>query len=541
MRRARYFLNRATGRLYLDRHAPGRFTGEPERYRELSAGEYAALTAIRAQFLGSMRPYLRRHAGATVHVFGNGPSLNDFAAKQDWSAHVTLGVNAAGLHIRPLRYWLTVDNLVADGRRDLYDWLREWLESVRGRTATFTRFGAPLVLREPGSASCQLAPRNLTDCATNWLPDAMFAHAPFEPLEDIEDGLYWNSSSVQAALDLARHMGARRAILWGVDYHDRRHAYTGSAAIPRDPLDNPGTPWANWERIVHGFETVKAACAASGLEILNANPNSRLTVFPFVKPEAAFAAPPVAQAVSLRAQPDRLRYAHDPEAAFAEGTAGAAGAPARGPSAGEAPAAPALAAPPLVVIFFTSGTSYEALAQDAVAAFARFGLEVRAVPYANAGDWMKNALARAPLLAEIAAGNPDRVVGLLDADVRPLARPEKLFALRGDFACEDRGARHPAHNRYSAGVLLFGPTPLGRKLLAVWAARCREDAEPGQFLREQKYLHDAVEALRRDGLALANLGNAYNRLPEQRREGDDTVLLHAPASRRTLAEIGGRR
>jgi hypothetical protein len=42
MRRERYFLNRATGRLYVDRHAPGRFTGEPGRYRELSAGEYAA-------------------------------------------------------------------------------------------------------------------------------------------------------------------------------------------------------------------------------------------------------------------------------------------------------------------------------------------------------------------------------------------------------------------------------------------------------------------------------------------------------------------
>jgi hypothetical protein len=194
-----------------------------------------------------------------------------------------------------------------------------------------------------------------------------------------------------------------------------------------------------------------------------------------------------------------------------------------------------------VVIFYTSGTSYEALAEDAAAAFARFGLEVRAVPYANAGDWMKNALARAPLLAEIAAREPDRAVGLLDADVRPLARPEKLFAFRGDFACEDRGARHPAHNRYSAGVLLFGPTPLGRKLLAAWAARCREDAEPGQFLREQKYLHDAIVALRRKGLALVNLGNAYNRLPEQRRGNDDTVLLHAPASRRTLAEIGGRR
>ena len=178
-------------------------------------------------------------------------------------------------------------------------------------------------------------------------------------------------------------------------------------------------------------------------------------------------------------------------------------------------------------------------------AFGRYELRVTPMPYGNGGDWMRNALARAGLLAAIADTIPSRAVGLLDSDVEALARPEQLYALPAgyDFAVEDRGAQTPAHNRYSAGVLLFAPTPAGRALLNAWAQRCADDPLPRQVLREQRYLHDCIEEAKASpaGLRLLNLGNRYNRLPEQRKPGDDTVLLHTPASRKLLQLIGGKR
>jgi hypothetical protein len=487
----RYFLNRVTGRLFVDRHFPRRFTMDAERYRELKPEEYAALRAVHAQFLDSMKPWAGRRRGETIHVFGNGPSLLNFAARQDWTGRVTLGVNAAGLHIRPLRYWLSADNLAAAGHRDLYDWIQRWLASAEGVTTTFARFGSPLCLR-----GCT----DLLDARRPWLPDAMFTQAPDGPAERIDEGLYWDGASVHAALDLARHFGCRRAILWGVDYHDRSHSYTHSREIPSDPGDQPGRPWTDFEKIARGFERLRRACAARGMEVFNANPESRLKVFPFIPPQTAFGAP-----------------------------------------CEDSAATPSPAQTTRLFMLFTAGTLYEVLAQEGVAAFARCGLAVEAVAYPNLGNWMLNALARAPRLDLLAAEHPGRAVGLLDAEVRPLARPGRLFSFDGDLAVEDRGPGRPPHDRYSAGVLLFGATALGRRLLRDWAQMCKANPEPQVKLREQKYLHDCIEKLKPLGLDVTNLGNAYNRLPEQRRAGDSTVLLHEPASRRMLAQIGGTR
>jgi hypothetical protein len=176
-----------------------------------------------------------------------------------------------------------------------------------------------------------------------------------------------------------------------------------------------------------------------------------------------------------------------------------------------------------------------------VDAFARFGLRVTAIPFPNAKDWMRNALARSQYLESLARIHPHAPIGLLDSDVEPMQIPAALFNTEADFTGYDRGRDKPAHDRHIASVLIFGAGPAGRAILTDWAARCLQDAMPDQVLREQRYLNDAVESARSKGAKIVNLGNSYDRRPEQRRPGDDTILAHNPASRTLLHVIGGRR
>jgi hypothetical protein len=112
---------------------------------------------------------------------------------------------------------------------------------------------------------------------------SMFKHAGEGPLTDPIKGLYWSSSSVQAAMELARLMGAAQIFLIGVDYNDRTHAYTGSSAIPQDINDQP-VAWPKWEKIVWDFEQIRSACRRTKIKVFNLNPLSALDVFEKITP-----------------------------------------------------------------------------------------------------------------------------------------------------------------------------------------------------------------------------------------------------------------
>lgn len=489
--REAFFIHRVTGELLVDRHFPERFRQDPALYLEISEAQHAWAQSIYKAAQARLLTLEGIHRGQTCHIFGNGPSLNDFAGNKDWSGLFTIGVNAAAHRIRPLSYWISVDDLLQTQHRPLYDWIRNWMSSPDRPAGmkTLGRINSRLIL--------QSLERMLKGSADAWMPDFLFTHSPGGPADSIGKGLHWYGSSVHGALDLARYMGFSTVYLWGLDYHDRSHCYTGTADIAGDPKDNPGLPWKDFQNHVEGFSRIHEACKAAGMSVFNANPESRLEVFPKVHPTAAFGEP-----------------------------------------------APNIDVPEYFC-FFSAGTPYEKMATDCVEAFRRHGVTVTPIPFPNHGNWMKNALARAPMLAAIARALPGRKIGLLDADLSPISRPEMLIRPTGcDFACEDRGEKIAKHNRFSAGVLLFFPTPGGRQVLDSWARRCQEDPSPQAVLREQLYLHDAImetNAARPEPLTHLNFGNRYNRLPEQRQPGDDTVILHTPASRKLLSVIGGKR
>jgi hypothetical protein len=191
---------------------------------------------------------------------------------------------------------------------------------------------------------------------------------------------------------------------------------------------------------------------------------------------------------------------------------------------------------------YTKDTPYEAEALETVAAFAQFGIACIALPYFNHGDWMKNAMARSELLVSVAAQTPNDTICMVDADNRPKADPILLRDFSADFGCEDRGEKTPSNRRYSAGVILFGATKYGRQALSQWQLRCKLDQSPGTALREQFYLYQTIQTLKENkDFKFLNVGNAYNRKPEDVKPGDDTVMVHYVASRRFLKKIGGKR
>ncbi len=195
----------------------------------------------------------------------------------------------------------------------------------------------------------------------------------------------------------------------------------------------------------------------------------------------------------------------------------------------------------------TSGSPYAELARDCCQrSFKKFNIDVKLLEFGADNTWMKNCLRRTILLNELALGQPNDSICLLDADVECLKTPHTLLNFYGDIAVNDLIHRDPAANgnrstRYSAGVSIFAPSKLGRWVLSDWANRCKIDANPEEWLREQVYLYESIEAARSMGLNLTNIGLLYNRVPEDRVSGDDTVILHHVASRKTLAQMGGSR
>jgi hypothetical protein len=241
----KFFIHKVTGKLYRD--AAGVYKGD-DNLIGIAELVYDSIEAEREQARSEVHELQGIYRGETIHIIGTGPSLNDYAAKRDWSGLITIGVNTAPFAIKNLSYWLRLD--------PIDDRLNKFLRDP-GTTQTIIREGCAVGQVELGSVR----------------PHFQIRHSE-EPLDRLMDGVYWANSSVQAAIDIARHMGAAEIVLWGVDYGTHNH------------FDNPKAAgeWERFPRIVAAFEKLYAHCKSHGVSIYNANPKSALRVFPFVDP-----------------------------------------------------------------------------------------------------------------------------------------------------------------------------------------------------------------------------------------------------------------
>jgi len=202
------------------------------------------------ELLHNLGSLLNRHKGKTIHVFGAGPSLLNYAVKQDWSDSITIGINRVPLVI-PCKYWIRCDAF-RKGTSD--DAQVEW---ARNNSSTF-----------------KILCKNIDPCGIK--PDALCENfrVPCCP-DNLKFGnLHWWGSSVHAAIELAGAMGASQIILWGIDYNNLDHAYK----------DDHKRPMWDMVKLSEKFRNIKDAWALRRVKIYNANANSLLKVFDFKQP-----------------------------------------------------------------------------------------------------------------------------------------------------------------------------------------------------------------------------------------------------------------
>ncbi len=196
------------------------------------------------------------HKGQTIHVVGTGPSVAK--VNVDWSLLITIGVNGAFKIVPDLNYWLMVDNWSPNNKNPLYKEVNKWFTGDE-ETIKLCRYGI-------------FGPYSMMDDDEK-KPDHMFRHSGFGPVSSLSGGLFWGRSSVSAAVDLARHMGASKVVLWGCDFNDHSHAY--------DMVHG-----AQWDlgKLEKEFTILRKGCADYNCEIVNASPGSALKAIPCVDP-----------------------------------------------------------------------------------------------------------------------------------------------------------------------------------------------------------------------------------------------------------------
>lgn len=217
--------------------------------------------------LGELPNFNNLHAGKRAWVLGCGPSLNGVSTEQ-WAQidkDITIGVNdTPAVHDVQLLLFL-------DGG------LEEQFPCIKTSKARlkFTHLGQKVSIPAIGVMRSTV------------------------PTEKMEDGLYWNGSSVHAALNLALIAGCDPIVLLGVDYRNNLHA-------AKRKTDNPDISYGK-EHAVRNFSRLAELAGKLGRTVINANLNSAVECFPRVQLEQLLEAEPGRGKSKQSKNPGRLK------------------------------------------------------------------------------------------------------------------------------------------------------------------------------------------------------------------------------------------
>ena len=227
---------------------------DDEQADQLLAGNRASYVSLEA-----LPDFNGLYSSKRAWVMGCGPSLNEITPSQ-WSKidkDITIGVNdVPAVHDVKLLLFLDAG-------------LEEEFECIRTSKADFkfTHLGQKVSIPAIGVMRSVV------------------------PTKRMEDGLYWNGSSVHAGLNLALIMGCNPIVLLGVDYRANVHAAGRTT-------DNRDIPYGK-EHAAGNFTHLAKLAKKLGSAVLNANPGSAMECFERVPLAQLLAEEPVS------AQPKR--------------------------------------------------------------------------------------------------------------------------------------------------------------------------------------------------------------------------------------------
>jgi hypothetical protein len=484
-----YFLDKTIGKLcdIPEYHRVIEYDQSP-RYKKISISQKLRLDRETPELVRNLQNLHKSFRGKTVHILANGPSLKNF--KKVNSEDIVIGINAAGLNF-DLDYWMILDNILDDRPLNLF--LKKYWKNSSSKHILPKALAYQLMVEDP-----------------EYKPFAIYNKA-ISPvgINELSCGLYWNRSTTHAALDLCRFLNPEQVLIWGLDYEDRSHFYTGQDEIKDDPKDQPGTQWSDFHNHVDGFKLINNEIKKSKIKVLNMNPNSAINIFPKCESIDAIKNNYKTEQNTIILERTIKEIEVDPW----ENTK--------------------------LFTFYTIDTDYADLALRCIDSFIMAGnVKVNVIPMFNKKKWMDNILPRISLFYSLSKIYAHKTVVLLDSDLICKLNPTRLLTFTGDVAVHHR-PRFQENHQYSAGIVAFKPTEKARNCLKLWAELCEKDADKKIECREQLYLKKAL--MNDKELRITDLTSQYNNKPEHVSPGDGTVIIHDVASRHTLTSLGGER
>jgi len=206
---------------------------------DVQADQLLAANRASYVYLEALPDFNGLYTSRRAWVMGCGPSLNEITPSQ-WARidkDITIGVNDVPA-VHDVKFLLLLDG-----------GLEEEFECIRTSKAyfKFTHLGQKVSIPAIGVMRSTV------------------------PTKRMEDGLYWNGSSVHAGLNLALIMGCNPIVLLGVDYRANVHAAGRKT-------DNPDIPYGK-EHAVGNFAHLAALAKKLGTTVINANPVSAVECF----------------------------------------------------------------------------------------------------------------------------------------------------------------------------------------------------------------------------------------------------------------------
>ncbi len=196
---------------------------------------------------------------------------------------------------------------------------------------------------------------------------------------------------------------------------------------------------------------------------------------------------------------------------------------------------------PLVIGYYTVGTSYEQEIKGMVQSARAHGLEVHIEGIASEGSWTKNTYYKARFIGRKLLEYPNRPLLFLDADSRIRRYPAWFDNLPADFAATEfkwgEWGKKGRPNEISTAVMYLRSVPAVRDLVREWIRR--NDSTPMRPCQDQRNLTALVDEWRNSGrLNFIELPPTYCQIFDSMAHLGAPVIEQMQASRRFKKEIG---
>lgn len=203
---------------------------------------------------------------------------------------------------------------------------------------------------------------------------------------------------------------------------------------------------------------------------------------------------------------------------------------------------------PIVIGFYTEGTSYEVEIRRMVASTKAFGYETAIYGYESLGGWQVNCYHKPALILRAMDGfEPGTPLLYLDADAEIVQRPVLIEELC-DNQSVDLGVVYTDWSKYAtmskdnleltSAMIYMRNTPGAREVVSRWLVECERALAEGSDLVDDRHFQTVLDGDISDIVVVRKLPDTYSQIFDFMASGGGAVIRQHQASRRFKEEVG---